>query len=54
MSEELTELVETNEKRQDTIHAKGFDVFNFNYADPETLAKLDSISEYGKIKVGVK
>lgn len=54
MLEDYTKTLETNEKRQDTIHAKGFDVFNFNYADPEALAKLDAISEYGKIKVGVK
>ncbi len=42
------------EKRQDTIHAKGFDIFNFNYADPEKLAELENVSEYGKIKIGVK
>ena len=43
------------EKRQDTIHAKGFDIFNFNYADPEALAKLEeNATEYGKIKIGVK
>jgi hypothetical protein len=27
----------TYEKRQDTIHAKGFDLFNFNYANPEEI-----------------
>lgn len=42
------------EQRQDTIHAKGFDIFNFNYADPEKLAELEKVSEYGKIKIGVK
>ena len=45
---------ENYEKRQDTIHAKGFDIFNFNYANPEELAKLENVNEYGKIKIGVK
>ena len=40
--------------RQDAIHAKGFDLFDFNYANPEEVAELNNISEYSKIKVGVK
>lgn len=41
---------------QDTIHAKGFDIFNFGYAIPENVPKEneDIVSEYGRIKVGVK
>jgi hypothetical protein len=38
------------EERQDAIHAKGFDLFNFNYTNPED----ENVSEYSKIKVGVK
>lgn len=44
---------ELNEKRQNTIHAKGFDLFNFNYAAPGELPE-DAITDYGKIKVGLK
>jgi hypothetical protein len=40
--------------RQDTIHAKGFDLFNFNYSNPEQLAEENSVTEYNKIKIGVK
>ena len=39
--------------RQDTIHAKGFDLFNFGYANPEQLSE-DNITDYNRIKVGVK
>ena len=39
--------------RQNTIHAKGFDLFNFNYAHPDELSP-EQITEYGKIKVGLK
>jgi hypothetical protein len=39
--------------RQDTIHAKGFDLFNFGYAVPENVPE-DAVNEYAKIKVGVK
>lgn len=41
------------QSRQDTIHAKGFDLFNFGYANPEHLSE-DAITDYSKIKVGVK
>jgi len=41
------------QSRQDTIHAKGFDLFNFGYAVPENVPE-DAVSEYAKIKVGVK
>ena len=41
------------EVNQDTIHAKGFDIFNFGYSTPENVPK-DAVNEYGKIKVGVK
>ena len=41
------------ETRQDTIHAKGFDLFNFGYARPEDLSE-STVTDYGKIKVGVK
>ena len=51
----LDNITEDNlyQSRQDTIHAKGFDLFNFGYANPENLSE-DAISEYAKIKVGVK
>jgi hypothetical protein len=39
--------------KQDTIHAKGFDIFNFGYSVPENIPE-DAINEYGKIKVGIK
>lgn len=39
--------------RQDAIHAKGFDVFNFGYAKPDEVPE-DQVTDYGKIKVGVK
>jgi len=42
-----------HETRQDTIHSKGFDLFNFNYAKPESVPE-DAVTDYGKIKVGVK
>ena len=42
---------EHTETRQDIIHSKGFDLFDFNYTgnkdDPQ-------INEYNKIKVGLK
>ena len=38
-------------ERQETIHNKGFDLFNFGFPIEE---KNENISEYGKIKVGVK
>ena len=41
------------ETRQDTIHAKGFDLFNFGYAIPEDVPP-EAVSDYSKIKVGVK
>lgn len=41
------------ETRQDTIHAKGFDLFNFGYARPEDIPE-SAVTDYGKIKVGVK
>lgn len=41
------------QSRQDTIHAKGFDLFNFGYAAPENVPE-DTVNEYAKIKVGVK
>ena len=44
---------EIYEQRQDTIHAKGFDIFNFGYATPEEVPE-DQVNNYGKIKVGVK
>ena len=28
-----------DENRQATIHAKGFDLYNFNYANPEAVAE---------------
>jgi hypothetical protein len=33
----LDNITEENvyQSRQDTIHAKGFDLFNFGYANPE-------------------
>ena len=44
---------EVYQKRQDTIHAKGFDLFDFGYVNPEQIPE-DAVSEYAKIKVGVK
>lgn len=41
------------QSRQDTIHAKGFDLFNFSYANPEQLSE-DAVADYSKIKIGVK
>jgi hypothetical protein len=41
------------DNKQDGIHAKGFDIFNFGYANPENIPE-GSVNEYGKIKVGVK
>jgi len=38
-------------ERQETIHNKGFDLFNFGFPIEENN---ENISEYGKIKVGVK
>ena len=50
---ELTNESEVYKSRQDTIHAKGFDLFNFGYAIPEDVP-LEAVSDYSKIKVGVK
>ena len=52
--DELNKTVDLLSSRQDTIHNKGFDLFNFNYAVPEALADDEKVSEYSKIKVGVK
>jgi len=42
----LDEAIEKS--RQETIHDKGFDLFNFNYTEE------GKVIDYGKIKVGVK
>ena len=42
------------QSRQDTIHAKGFDLFDFSYANPENVGEEQPILDYGKMKVGVK
>ena len=51
----MDNITEANiyQSRQDTIHAKGFDLFNFGYANPEQLSE-DAITDYSKIKIGVK
>ena len=41
------------DNKQDGIHAKGFDIFNFGYANPEEVPE-DAVTDYGRIKVGVK
>jgi hypothetical protein len=46
-------LDEYKTTKQDTIHAKGFDLFNFNYAEPNNIPE-EYVDTYGKIKVGVK
>ena len=46
---------EIYEQRQDTIHAKGFDMYSSSYAMPEELKDDDkAVAEFNKIKVGVK
>jgi len=42
----------TENTKQDTIHAKGFDLFNFNYANPDNVPA--DVVDYSKIRVGVK
>ncbi len=38
------------ESRQDAIHSKGFDLFNFGYAPTDE----NGVTDYSKIKIGVK
>jgi len=38
--------------RQEAIHNKGFDLFDFGYTMPE--ATSNNVTEYNKIKIGVK
>jgi len=41
--------------RQNTIHAKGFDMYNSFYANPEELKDDEkAVADYNKVKVGVK
>ena len=51
--DEQTFFEQQREKRQDTIHAKGFDFYDFGYSRPEDIPE-EVIDKYGKIKVGVK
>ena len=51
--DEQTFFEQQREKRQDTIHAKGFDFYDFGYSRPEDISE-EVVDKYGKIKVGVK
>ena len=46
---------EKSEIRQNTIHAKGFDLFNFAGSLPTDIPDKDTqITDYNRIKIGVK
>ena len=56
LEKSIESFINSNEKvnvRQETIHAKGFDLFNFGYIRPQDVPP-EAVSEYGKIKIGVK
>ena len=48
----MDELNEVLSSRQDAIHQKGFDLFNFSYSIPDEAK--EGIADYSKMKVGVK
>ena len=48
----MDELNEVLSSRQDAIHQKGFDLFNFSYSIPDEAK--EGITDYSKMKVGVK
>jgi len=54
LDEQKKEYESPTSIRQQAIHAKGFDLFDFGYTNPNEIPPEQMVTEYGKIKVGVK